>query len=66
MLLYCGSFSEIWKDFYLRIKMSGFTFWKVHTSKNVKDRLNGVKTGHDRPVRSLSQQMRAREPRQRK
>lgn len=54
MLFYCGSFSEIWKDFYLRIKMSGFTFWKVYVSKNVKDRLNGVKIGYDRLVRSLS------------
>lgn len=54
MLFYCGSFSEIWKDFYLRIKMSGFMFWKVYVSKNVKDRLNGVKIGYDRLVRSLS------------
>ena len=47
--------SEILKDFYLRMKMSRFTFWKVCAGKNVEDRLNGVKTGDNRPVRSLLQ-----------
>lgn len=47
--------SERLKEFYLRMKMRRFTFWKVCAGKNVADRLNGVKTGDNRPVRSLLQ-----------